>query len=131
MHIDLADAAQLQCSKKNCRTGNYTIHRHHKGSQHMWLAHFRSRRHTPKYQKFYARYHRFAESDIVRLCHDHHEEIHVEYYRIIREVMHVRDYKPCREWSWVEAHHLMTKLEAFCNWWLKQETPGVSEHKLT
>lgn len=96
----------------------------------MWVRHFARRRRTQRYKDFRERYRAFLEEDIVRLCHDHHEEVHAEYGKIIRDHMKAKNYEPLRRWTWAEAEKLGDALEAFCKWWLKQETPGIKEHRL-
>lgn len=94
------------------------------GSEHMWLLRFRKRSRTKAYREFKKRYLEFHPEDIVPLCVWHHDEIHGEYVRIIRDRIALKDYRPLHDWTWEEANELMAELRKYCRAWLDRETPG-------
>lgn len=113
------------CSKPNCGLAA-PINRHHKKHEALWLhvwAH-RAAEHEPQYKEFIKRYHEYREEDIVRICMDHHAEIHMIYDLIIAKDTADTGI-PLYLYSWKQARILMQKLENACLIWLQQESPGI------
>lgn len=96
----------------------------------MWLRHFRKKRATVTFRRFRERYLMYVSEDCSEVCKWHHEEVHRRYLRIIRSAISAKDYKPLEQWSWREAEELMQRLRAYCDQWLKRETPGVKPRRI-
>ena len=122
--VNLKGVTKRGCMKPNCKT-SYTLNRHHKKHEAMWLGIWASRRRLePKWRAFVERYHEFLPEDIVDICSRHHAEIHLLYDVIIQEdILEIG--RPLSRYSWGQAERLMRKLEETCNTWLKLPTPGV------
>lgn len=75
------------------------------------------------------RYWKFLPQDTVRVCGRHHAEIHLAYDRIIVYDNFKRG-KKLDFYTFKEAMALRRKLRAFCNDWLKMETPGKPEKEV-
>ena len=125
------DTATGECAKLNCNTGSYTLHRHHRRHQAIWLGIWKSRRNGEvKFNAHIKRYHSFDPKDWSRLCDSHHAEIHLIYDIIIR-IDQGKIQRNLSQYSWAQAEKLMNKLEAVCVAWLEKETPGSSSDALT
>ncbi len=125
------DTSTGECAKLDCDTGSYTLHRHHRKHQAIWLGIWAGRRNgEKKFSLFVTRYHEFNPKDWTRLCASHHAEIHLIYDGIIRRDQWFTR-RSLSQYSWVQAEKLMMKLEAVCVDWLKKKTPGSSTEALT
>lgn len=120
---------QLSCSVKGCRNAEdgMFLDRHHVRSQKLFVHHF-SHRKSKRYEDFAKRYNEFREEDIVRLCREHHDEVHPLYWSIISK--HTWKLRlPLRRFSWRQANILMDDFEAHFHQWLakksKQKTSGI------
>ena len=114
------------CAKPNCSTGNMVLHRHHKGCEAMFVRHLRDARGGQlRYRAFVERYNLFHPNDVVKICEDHHAEIHKLYLPIIRRFLKARR-RPIAELTWAEVDELRTELIGYCDRWLKRETRGAS-----
>lgn len=122
MVLPLAEA-RGGCAKPHC-ANRAAIHRHHRANEALWLAPFAHRRGEPKWEQFVARYYRFEEEDIVRLCANHHAEIHSLYDAIIKEDLEQTGLR-LYLYSWKQAQILMQKLANTCAVWLLVETSGI------
>lgn len=103
------------------------LDRHHVRSQKLFVHHF-SHRKSRRYVEFAKRYHAFRDEDIVRLCREHHDEVHSLYWTIIGK--HTWKLKlPLRMFSWRQASILMDDLEVHFYQWLerksKQKVSGI------
>lgn len=58
------------------------------------------------------------------LCPRHHAEIHSIYDELITADKWLVG-RPLSYYSWRQAERLMSQLEAACDKWLKEETPGI------
>lgn len=114
MKIDLS-AANACCTK--CKRA-VPLARHHTGCEAMWLRHFKAKRRTKRYQEFEARYNRFEEQDIVRLCHKCHQTIHNLYFVAIGHFARASG-EQFEDWSWADAEQLMAYLRNLCMKWLE------------
>jgi hypothetical protein len=96
----------------------------------MWIGIWIGRRRgEPEYEALLKRYWEFRVGDIVLICEWHHAEIHKLYDRIIAEFRQKLG-KPLRMASWEEAEELMQRMEAACEAWLQQESPGYNPEQL-
>jgi hypothetical protein len=96
----------------------------------MWIGVWMLRRAgEEKFINFCYRYHCFDTKDWVRICANHHAEIHLVYDQIIR-ADRKKVGRPLSKYSWTQAEKLMEKLEAVCLDWLKKDTPGVTSERL-
>lgn len=127
MELDVSKVHPSQCAKPNCT--RHTLHRHHTGSEGMWLKHFGWRKGQVRFDKFKKRYYSFRVQDTIRICDWHHEEIHDIYFSIITEVKTLVAKRFC-DYSWKEANALMERLRKVCRQWLKEETPGKEPKRL-
>lgn len=115
---------RVKCSKLRCRTGDFVLHRHHKGHQFAFVKAFQSRHQQPRYRRFVERYFQYHEDDVVLVCSKHHREIHFIYDEIIQSFKHSHELEALAECSWKQAEELMSDLVSRCNQWLRRETPG-------
>jgi hypothetical protein len=114
------------CAKPNCSTGNVVLHRHHKGCEAMFVRHLRETRGGQlRYRAFVQRYFMFHPEDVVKICEDHHAEIHKLYMPIIRRYLR-RVRKGINDLSWDEVDALRSELIEYCDRWLTRETRGAS-----
>ena len=112
------------CAKPKCKTGDFVIHRHHKGHQYLFVMAFTSKAGQPRYERFVKRYFEYRPEDIVPLCSSHHRAIHEIYEEII--TAHCKSYhRPPRLWTWGMAEVLMGDLIARCNKWLQRPSRGA------
>lgn len=93
------------------------LHRHHLGCERMWLEHFSHKARTKLYKAFKTRYESFNEKDIIRLCADCHELIHVVYLQQIKQMVAEAGYKKLSTWSWEEARGMMKRLRKVGMMW--------------
>lgn len=113
---------QLTCSVEWCTNveDGMLLDRHHVRSQKMWLTIFRDQWFTPHYKDFAKRYYEFNEADLVRLCREHHEEVHDLYYNVVEK--HKRKLGIPLYWmTWVQAGIIMDDLEKIFHKWLKRK----------
>jgi hypothetical protein len=113
MKIDLS-ATNTRCAK--CHR-QLPLARHHKGCEAMWLRWFSHRRRTQRYKDYEARYNRFEERDIIRLCKNCHRTIHNLYFVIIGHWA-LESGESLHDWSWADAEKLMAHLRKVCDEWL-------------
>lgn len=85
----------------------------------MWLEHFKAKSRTKLYKAFKARYESFNEADVVRLCADCHELIHVIYLQQIKNLVADGGYRKLSEWSWEEARGMMKHLRKVGLMWIE------------
>lgn len=119
----------LACQKPGCNyvdpSGRISSHRHHMGSERMWLRHFKARSRSKRYRDFRVRYESFLDTDICWICPPHHEEVHQIYFNLMFASIKAKGYKKLSQWSWEEAEALMEANRKACREWLAKETPGV------
>lgn len=123
-HSDLPDSIKnlkvekvfLSCAKCGAREN---LHRHHLGSEHMWVEQFKAKSRTKLYKAFKARYYSFNEADIIRLCESCHKLIHVVYYQQIQRLVAESGYRKLSEWSWEEARGMMKVLRKVGRLWIE------------
>jgi hypothetical protein len=115
---------KTRCEKYRCRTSDFVLHRHHTGSEHMWLLFWQHRIDQPRFVDFARRYYEYRDEDVVRVCSSHHREIH-EIYRVIGDEHQRRRGKPFQDYTWTEAEDLMQKFRKRCKRWLKTQSPGA------
>lgn len=125
MRVNNTIATRLgQCAKPNCHA-KWTV-RHHRGSEHRYLRIMAHTNTTPEYIAFKERYYQFHPDDIVEICHDHHEEIHVLYYERIHD-----SHRAIRVAGWRRVRTLIMRAQKLCDKWLLTETPGVKTRSFT
>lgn len=91
----------------------------------MFVRHLREARGGQlRYAAFVRRYEMFHPEDVVKICEDHHAEIHKLYMPIIRRYLR-RARKSVEELSWGEVDDLRRELIDYCDRWLKRETRGA------
>lgn len=100
--------------------------RHHKGGEHRYLRIMSHKARTKEYKEFAARYYLFHPDDVVELCADHHEEIHVLY---AEKITSSHAYIRLRGWDHVRL--LVNQARKLCDEWLLKETPGVTTREYT
>lgn len=115
------DASEAFCQKKGCKGPGF--HRHHRGHEflfvHRWVG-------TKEKQKaaFIRRYWKFLERDIVRICPEHHAEVHLDLD--VEILNHFREAKKgIDHFTYKDAMVLVKKLRKYTDQWLERETPGV------
>lgn len=118
------------CAKPSCDAPLRTLHRHHKGNERsFWNYYLRRFINTPAWHALVERYLEFHESDIVRVCPDHHEEIHCIYDEEINLwILNHKLQDPCTM-SLTEAQALMAHLRTVCDQWLTRKTRGRKNHR--
>lgn len=127
-------ATRRGCAKPGCKAT--LVYRHHRGGEHTFVRHLRHLRHVAQHRvwfsRLYIRYHAFLSEDIVDICGDHHEEIHV----LIddKDVDWMWD-NNCIKAFWrftpTEAEALMTARRGWTDAWLKERTPGTKTRRYT
>ena len=123
--VDLTKV-KTKCRKKRCRTGDFVLHRHHKGHQYaIVMAFARRRKREAKYRKFVKRYFEYHPDDIEHVCSSHHREIHEIYTEIVYATCCALE-KTLEDFTWAEAEALMSRLISRCNQWLDTQTPGAT-----
>jgi len=90
----------------------------------MWLNAWAHRSGQERWEEFRRRYYEFRPEDVVRICRNHHAEIHSIYDKIIQDDT-AKLQRPLYKYTWAQGHRLMQKLEIACSQWLTQETPGI------
>jgi hypothetical protein len=79
-----------------------------------------------KYRYFKARYERFEEEDLSRICRGHHDNVHQVYYLIVNKHKQKLGL-PLRSFSWKQAEILMDDLEKAFWSYVKQEELRLSK----
>lgn len=85
----------------------------------MWLRWFAHKHKTDRYKEYKARYERFEERDIVRLCRRCHQAIHNIYFVTIGHWAKGSNMS-LQDWSWRDAERLMKHLKRICKEWLAE-----------
>lgn len=122
------------CQKPKCFATQ--VYRHHRGGERTFIRQLRHLYYDPKYRKPYLeyckRYHLYLPQDIVKVCGNHHEEIHVLINDNDCDWMVDNDcIKVFAGFTWEEAMRLVEARRGWTDEWLKQETPGVRARKFT
>lgn len=113
------------CNKKPCV-------RHHRGGEHTFVRHFAWMGRGKRYVSFVRRYDEFRKEDVVDVCLDHHEEIHLLIEEHDIEWQFENDcIKSYASFSWTEAEALIASRRAVTDLWLIAKTPGVKTRRLT
>lgn len=113
-----------QCAKPNC-DARFTV-RHHRGGEFRYLRIMAHQSKSKEYKAFAARYYEFHPDDVVEICHDHHEEIHVLYWERITD-----SHRMIRLGGWPRVRALVTRARKLCDKWLLTETPGTKDRSFT
>lgn len=96
----------------------------------MWFGIWEARRRgEAHFIAFVRRYLEFRPEDVVLVCEAHHSEIHLIYDRIIAEDRR-HTHTQLSKYSWRMARRLMRKLEAACDKWLRESSPGITRAEL-
>lgn len=96
----------------------------------MWIGiWFDRRKGEAEFQELVRLYWKFRPQDIVYLCDWHHAEAHKLYDGIIQKFK-LKLGKPLYKAMWSEAEELMRLLEAACEQWLLEVTPGYDPRLL-
>lgn len=122
------------CEKPGCR--NTRAYRHHRGGERTFVTHFDWLKYNRKYVKQYMelcrRYHSFHPKDVVRICGDHHEEVHDFLEQFDLDWMVEHDcIKAYRHFTWDQAQALIAARRQFTDQWLKKQTPGMKQRRFT
>jgi hypothetical protein len=122
------------CQKPGCTATR--VYRHHRGGERTFLRQLRhlyfAPTHKQRYLEFHKRYHSYLPEDIVKICGDHHEEIH----HLINEkdcdwMVEHNCIKVFGAFTWEQAMQLVEARRGWTDAWLKERTPGLRTRKFT
>lgn len=117
--------AKLFCSKR-------PIYRHHRGDEHRFIRYLSDHKRKRWVRDLTKRYHAFREEDIVRICGDHHEEIHEYLYAALKHFAQSKAlFIPIDQWPEAQVHTAIDYLRTSTALWLTQTTVGVKTRLLT
>lgn len=134
IRVDLSESG---CQKPKCpRRFAKGAQRHHKRHEKHWLNLW-SRQGTPLFRgdpslgakmahRLREHYYQFRKQDTVRLCEEHHMEIHRIYLQVLAEFQ-LRLRKHRKFFSFEEALLAMRLCRKACDEWLKTRSPGLTK----